>query len=121
MGSDKNYLGVTLADGADTERVRQRLLDGDTFDRADEYGEWTVVVGRGSDTESAVDELRAVGDAVERGLVLHVYDTTMTGVGTYYEIEDGDPVEIDACEGAERYGVDVVDYFKREYGVDGLR
>lgn len=122
MGSDKNYLSVEPSEDADRETVRTELRGGELFDGWDrEYDDTVVVAGYGSDVESAVAELRSVSDWVDRALLIHVYDTVMSGIGWLYENRDGELVEVDQFSGSERYGIDVVDYFTREHGIDGPR
>ncbi|MCT9097788.1 hypothetical protein [Haloarchaeobius sp. HME9146] len=101
--------------------LRGRLSDAVFDERTDRSGESLVVVGVGRDATPAREELMAVAGDVARAFLLHVYDTSMTGVGWVYERADGALEAREKIEGSERYGIDVVDYVKREYDIDGPR
>ena len=123
MGADKNLLCIEPSEGVDPAALEDRLSDAAPFDRWSDYRDGTVVVvGYGGDSDPAVEALHSVEDAVERAFLLHIYDTTMVGRGWVYE-HDGDGLrERTAVTGAEtRYGIDVVDYVKREFDIDGPR
>ncbi|MFB6107596.1 MAG: hypothetical protein ABEJ82_01995 [Haloplanus sp.] len=122
MGADRNYLCVEPAADADPDALERRLAAGDAFDAwHDRYDDTVVVAGLDADPDPAVETLHDVAADVERAFLLHVNDTAMRGEGRVYERAGDDLVEREAVSGAERYGVDVVDYVTREYGIHGPR
>lgn len=123
MGADKNFLCVEPARGVDPAALEDRLSETEALDRWSDYWDGTViVVGYGPETEPVLEELRAVADDVERAFLLHVHDTAMSGSGWVYEPGEDELVELTSVSGAEtRYGIDVVDYVKREFDINGPR
>ncbi|ELY81023.1 hypothetical protein [Natrinema gari] len=122
MGTDKQYLSVEPIEGTDRDELLNRLLVGDLYDaREAEHDGCLIVAGNGGDFEAPWEKLAAVGDAIVRAFSLTVIDTTATGIGTLYRCESGELVEVESLEGRDRYGIDVVDYFKREYDIQGPR
>lgn len=123
MGSDKNFLCIEPSEGVDPAALEERLSDGEPFDEWSDCRDGTViVVGYGHDSETAVEALHATADAVRRAFLLHINDGVGAGVGWVYEHEGDSLVERTCVGGAKmRYGIDVVDYVKREFGIDGPR
>jgi len=123
MGADKNFLCIEPSEGVDPAALKDQLSDAEPFNRWSEYRDGTViVVGYGQDHDPAVEALHSVADAVERAFLLHIYDTVMIGEGWVYEHDEDGLVERTSISGAEtRYGIDVVDYIKREFDIDGPR
>lgn len=122
MGSDKNYLCIEPAANADPDDVESRLMASDTFDAwSKQYNGTVIVAGYGGSQETALQQLKGVQDDVHRALLLHIYDTAMSGIGWVYERTTDGLVEREEVPGAEQYGIDVVDYVKREYDIDGPR
>lgn len=123
MGSDRNYLTVEVTAAANVDAVTDALQQDETFDERHSRSNGNVVaVGRSRETDPAVESLHAISEHVSRALLVHVYDTVMSGTGWFYEQQDGELREVETFEGGEpHYGIDVVDYFKREYNFDGAR
>ena len=122
MGSDRNYLCVEPAEESNADDIESRLTTGDTFDVwSTQYNETVIAVGYDGDHEPALQRLQELEDAVQRAFLLHVYDTVMSSVGWVYERTADGFVEREEITGAERYGIDVVDYVKREYDINGPR
>lgn len=123
MGSDKDFLCIEPSEGVDPATLENRLSETEPFDQWSDYRDGTVVVvGYGERPDSAVEALHSVADAVDRAFLLHIHDTAMTGQGWIYEHDGDGLVEQTAVSGAEtRYGIDVVDYVKREFDIDGPR
>lgn len=123
MGADKNFLCIEPFAGVDPAALEDRLFDKEPFDEwSDRRDETVIVVGYGDGPESAIAALQTVTDAVERAFLLHVDDTAMVGQGWVYEHDGDGLVERTSVSGAEtRYGIDVVDYVKREFDIDGPR
>lgn len=123
MGADKNFLCVEPADGIDPAALEKRLSDAEPFDRwSDVRDETVIVVGYGRDHEPAVEALESASDEIARAFLLHIYDTAMVASGWVYESAEDGLIEEASVSGTEtRYGVDVVDYVKREFDIDGPR
>lgn len=123
MGADKNFLCVEPAEGVNPTALKERLCDAEPFDQWSEYRDGAViVVGYGRDRDPVVETLHAVADLVKRAFLLHVHDTAMVGSGWVYTHGEDGLVEQTAVSGAQtRYGIDVVDYIKREFNIDGPR
>ena len=123
MGADKNFLCIEPSRGVDPAALEDRLSDAEPFDQWSECRDGIViVVGYGQGPGPAVEALHSVADAVERAFLLHIYDTAMVGEGWVYEHDGDGLVERTSVSGAQtRYGIDVVDYVKREFDIDGPR
>lgn len=122
MAGDRNFLAVEPAPAVDGDEVAEQLRDALDRDGDRRWHDGTLALSTyGGSMEEAVDALGAVAERVERATVVHVNDSTTIGSGRYYEVRDGDLEQVDEVEGGERHGVDVIDYFAREYGIDGFR
>lgn len=123
MGADKNILCIEPSADVDPATLEDRLSDREPFGRWSDYRDGTVIVaGYGQDHEPAVEALHSIEDQVERAFLLHIYDISMDSTGWVYEDGEDGLVERISVSGAEtRYGIDVVDYVKRECDIDGPR
>lgn len=123
MGADKNFLCVEPAEDVNPAALEERLSNAESFDQWSDYRDGIViVVGYGQDRNPVVAALHSVADQVERALLLHIHDTAMVGSGWVYQHGEDGLVEQTSVSGAQtRYGIDVVDYIKREFNINGPR
>lgn len=122
MGGDRIYASIEPTPEADPDALEDDLRE--RFDATvhSRFSDGTLLLELYSGAEEAVVEaLRGVGERIDRIAVVHVYDTTIVGTGEYFEVRDGDLVSVDAVEGSERNGIDVIDYLAREHDIHGYR
>lgn len=117
-------IGVTLCieprAGIDPDTVVSRFTAGGVFDtRSDQIDGTVIVAGDRAEHEPAIEQLWELKSLIERAFLLLVLDGMMSGHGWVYERTTDGLVEREQVNGAQRYGIDVIDYVKREYDIDG--
>jgi hypothetical protein len=102
------------------EAIESHLSEytGDTVPTADGYADRTLQVERGADHRQWAERLFDEIPEASRIIVVSTNDTSDSGYGTYFEMQDGDVVEVDSFSGYEgAKGRDVTGYFREEYSL----
>lgn len=121
MGADKNILCIEPKN-AELDEVESVFNDGEIFDGyIEKYNDTIFLTGYGSKAENAKEFLKENQEVVDRAFLMHIFDTVGTAEGWVYMRKEDELVKIDEVSGGWRYGIDVVDYVKRGYDIDGPR
>lgn len=101
------------------EALRQEYTGREPYS-AEGYADCTVQVGRGVSHSAVARKFAEEFPDAEHIIVVSANDTSDSGRGTLFSIENGTIEEVDSMDGYEgAMGRDVTGYFQEEYGVTG--
>lgn len=122
MGDPMTYVSAEPVTESDRDEVFDALADWKSSWASITTHEETVGSQKhGMDVELAREVLDGLGGALDRALVVTVYDDgSGAGTGRFYVRQDEELLHVDSVEGGENGGVDIVDYYRRRYGFDGI-
>lgn len=115
------WTNVTMLaqDDEDTDAIEARLSD-EWERRSSGYADNTVVERRGIDHEVAAQQWANHFPEADRILVISANDTSDSGTGTLFTVEDGEVEQVAEKAGyAGANGKDVVGYFREEHDAKG--
>jgi hypothetical protein len=117
------WTAVTLhaSDEETNERIDRELREaynGGTVWTAEGYADRTVQVERGANHQTTAEILAEEFPEVEDIVVVSANDTSDSGFGTVFNVENGAVTKVDSKEGYEgAKGRDVTGYIRDEHGL----